>query len=482
MKNKSVIFVTVVFMTIIFKGNAQTDYLVKSWIKQVKPIKNKYLTFSFKEELNELEHSFYPWQQTNYNVNGQIWANNAEFIKIDTLNGKHNSKTSISRDEMLLLDFGNTKLSVVTEKMFKDQTFKTGKYVPTRILDYFKSKNISIDDDSDEQFAIYKTVINKTVIRLYINKSNNLLAKITTLNDDEFFGDVLTSYTYSNYVKIKGFNLALDIKIEKINGKLIDKINLTNPIITQISPEPLERPNDYFMANEKTIKPNIKIEKYNDRIYFVELKHTNDRVMIVEFVDFLLVAEAPLNSENGELIIQEARKIAPDKPIKYFVFGHHHPHYLGGIRPFVHKAAKIISLKQNEEYVSYIVKAKHTLNPDKLQLDPKPLMFEEIKDSLTISDNRMKMVIFFIGKKSKHTNDYLIYYFPEEKILFQDDLVWISKEGKIKKAGEKQEGLYNAIVNLGIEPKIIIQSWPVSNYGVKTVIPFEELKKSVFSE
>ena len=141
--------------------------------------------------------------------------------------------------------------------------------------------------------------------------------------------------------------------------------------------------------------------------------------------------------------------------------------------------AKIIALKQNEEYVSYIVNASHTLSPDSLQIEPKPLVFETIKDSLTISDSSTEMKIYFIGEKSKHTNDYLVYYFPKEKLLFQDDLVWISKEGEIKKASARQAGLYNAIKDLGIKVETIIQSWPVSDYGVKTIIPFKDLEKSM---
>jgi hypothetical protein len=128
------------------------------------------------------------------------------------------------------------------------------------------------------------------------------------------------------------------------------------------------------------------------------------------------------------------------------------------------------------------VNAKHTLNPDSLQLQPQPLIFEEIKDSLTISDSRTEMVIYFIGEKSEHTKDYLIYYFPEEKLLFQGDLVWISKKGEVEKAGNRQAGLYNAIKDLDIKVETIIQSWPVSDYGVKTIIPFEDLEKSMNME
>jgi hypothetical protein len=66
---------------------------------------------------------------------------------------------------------------------------------------------------------------------------------------------------------------------------------------------------DIIIKKDTEIIPETRLEKYTDNIYFFELNHTDDRVMIVEFNDFLLVAEAPLNSENGELIISKAKEI-----------------------------------------------------------------------------------------------------------------------------------------------------------------------------
>jgi hypothetical protein len=119
---------------------------------------------------------------------------------------------------------------------------------------------------------------------------------------------------------------------------------------------------------------------------FILLKHTDYRIMFVEFADFFLVGEVPLNSENGELIISEVRKISQKKPVKYFVFGHYHPRYLGGIRPFIRKGANVICSKMDEEYLEYIARSPHTLNPDSLHLERRPLKIVSIKDSLSISD------------------------------------------------------------------------------------------------
>jgi hypothetical protein len=459
-----------------------TDNLLECWSKQVKPVGGQYLTFSFIEKRNELEHSFEPWQQTDYNSTGIVWCNTDNFLKSDSLTfkgKKYNSKTQLNKSILLFLDYGDKELFAVTQSMFLDQTFKTIRYSPITLINYFVQQKISADKESNNDFAVYKTRINKTIVKLYIRKSDNLLDKVTTLSDDELFGDVLSSFTYTDYSTVDKLSYPKTIQIEKINGKVKDEVKISTANLINEVPKLLDKPTDYKLKEDTEVKPEIKIEKYSDNIYFIELKHTDDKVMVVEFNDFLLVAEAPLNSKNGELIISEAKKIAPNKPIKYFVFGHYHPHYLGGMRPFIHKGAKIICSKADQEYVTYLANAPHTLFPDSLQLQPKPLLIEEIKDSLKITDGKFEMKIYFIGKKSEHTNDYLIYYFPSEKLLFQDDLVWIAKEGEIEKAGGRQAGLYNAVKELGLDIKIIIQSWPVADYGVKTVIPFADLEKSM---
>ncbi len=442
------------------------------------------MTFSYHEKLNELEHTFEPWEQTNYTGKGTVWISTDSFYKSDTLlkvarNKTYYSKTQFSKTDLLFLDYGDKDLFAVTQNMFLDHNFKTARYSPVTLINYFFQQKVSAGKENNNDFAVYKTTINKSIVKLYIRKSDNLLDKVTVLSADELFGDVLSTFTYSDYSAANNFSYPKTIQIEKINGKVKDEVKISTASLTNEIPRLLDRPADYKIKEETETKPEIKVEKYSNNIYFIELKHTDDRVMVVEFSNFLLVAEAPLNSKNGELIISEAKKIAPKKPIKYFVFGHYHPHYLGGMRPFIHKRATILCSKSDEEYVKYLANAPHGLDPDSLQLQFEPLQTKEIKDSLTITEGEFEMKIYFIGKKSEHTNDYLIYYFPTEKLLFEDDLVWIAKEGTIKKASGRQAGLYNAVKELHVDIKTIVQSWPVSDHGVKTIIPFEDLEKSM---
>ncbi|MEO0043129.1 MAG: hypothetical protein RL329_2577 [Bacteroidota bacterium] len=458
--------------------------LQKCWEKQVKSQQDSYLTFSYQEKINTLEHSFEPWEQTKAVSKGRISQNTSHFLQKDTFQyvgrNKHYYTTSeLNATQLLLLEHGDTTLFPVTKSMFLNKKIETSRYSGACLIDYFHQQKIKPSKSTDKTWIVYETIINQAVVKLYIRKSDNLLDKTTILKHDDLFGDILTTVFYQDYAKLDGVFYAQHMVIEKINGKLLDDVIISNASLYKKILSLLVAPTQYQFAAEEVNKPDIKIEKYSNQIHFIELKHTDDRVLLVEFKDFLLVAEAPLSSENGDLILQAAKKIAPHKPVQYFVFGHYHPHYLGGIRAFVHEEATIICSKQDEAYVQYLTNAPHTLQPDHLQLHPKPLKIQEIKDSLTISDGSFEMKIYFIGKKSQHTNDYLVYYFPNEKLLFEDDLVWIPKVGDIPKSSGRQTGLYDAIQALHLDVKTIIQSWPVSEMGVKTVIPFADLEKSI---
>lgn len=480
-QRKIVIFCLFILVTAHLSAQAN-GALEKCWQKQVKPVQELYLTCSFTENRNELEHSFEPWQQTQYNSAGTFWCNADSFMKTDSLTfrGKaYNSKLQSDKSTLLFLDYGDKELFAVTQSMFLDQQLKTIRYSPIGLINYFFQHKIPAEIKSNSEFTIYKTTINKSIVTLFIRKSDNLLDKITVLSNDELFGDVVTTLLYADYATVEKLVYPKTIKVEKIDGKVKDEIKISTAKMDTQAPKLLEKPADYKLKEDVVAAPEIKRERYSDNIHFIELKHTDDKVLVVEFDDFLLVAEAPLNSENGELIINEAKKIAPRKPIRYFVFGHYHPHYIGGIRPFIHEGAKILCSQADKEYVEYLAKAPHTLVPDSLQLEQQPLLIEEIKDKLTVSDGKLTMEIYFIGEKSQHTKDYLIYYFPTEKLLFEDDLVWITKVGDMRKASPRQAGLYNAIKELGLEVNTIIQSWPVADYGVKTVIPFADLEKSM---
>ena len=460
------------------------DYLGECLGQQAQPLQTQYLTLTYRETTSELEHSFAPWQATAYTGRGTVWANGENFLKQDTLLNVARQRTYFSRTQrsatsLLFQDYGDKDLFAATPGMQQDYAFRSARYSPITLLSYFRQHPVAPDKESPTEFAQYHTTINGTVVRLRIRKKDALLAQVSLLSNDDLLGDVTTTFSYTDYQRVAGLAYASTVHITKVNGRLQEEVKILSARLSPTAPTLLEAPAGYQLKPELAVVPEVQVETFRPHLHFLSLKHTDDRVLVVEFNQFLLVAEAPLSSENGELIIREAQKLAPGKPIKYFVFGHYHPHYLGGMRPFVRRGATILHGPGDADYVNYLATAPHTLRPDSLQRHPTPLRAEEVVSSKTITDGQLEMKIFVIGKQSEHTNDYLIYYFPQEKLLFQDDLAWIPKQGAIGKASARQAGLYKAIRALGLEVETIAQSWPVQDYGVKTIIPFADLEQSM---
>lgn len=469
--------------SIILKANSNKhDVLKECWDKQVKATKEKYLNLSFSEIEKRLYNGMQPWSHTITKSDGDLYINSGSFYMEDSITaGKRvlHSKTVYNTTELLLQSYGESKLAAVSKDEFTEYLFETMRYSPVQAINYFYKNKAAIDKQSDNQTQ-YKLVINKTIITLFVDNTDKLVHKITLLNDDILYGDVLTTYTYSEYAVQKSVSIPQLVVIDKVNGNITDTVTISFVGLFTDAPKLLEKPDDFEWQVVTEEQPEVVVTKYNEHIHLIDLKHTSVQAMVVEFNSFLVIIDAPRGSQNGEIIISEAKKIAPTKPITFFSFGHRCPWALGGIRPFIQKGVTVLcNLPEDVSYLEHLATNPHTLNPDSQQLNPKPLKTQIIGDSLTITDGKYAVKIYLIGEKSGHTDDFMIYYFPEEKIVFEDHLTWIKKEGDIEKAGFRQKGLYNAIKDLHLDVETVVQSWPTNKHQLKTVFPFSDLETSV---
>ncbi|GBL35196.1 hypothetical protein EMGBS15_07910 [Filimonas sp.] len=482
-KNSQLVFI-ILFSLLSTSLIAQpANLLQECWKKQAGAAKSNYLTLTYSEKRSELEKNFDPWHATNYKGNGMAWCNTENFQKLDSMiSGKrsHLSRIQYSKNTLLKQNYDARILSPVSKSMLSNYILQTARYSPVMLLDYFNEKSLQPEKESTSYYALYKAIIDKKIVSLYIRKSDSLLYQVTILEDDPFLGDLLTTMAYDEFMMAGSLKVPSKIAIRRFNNKVNEEVVVSNAVFTSNVTPLLVKPAVYNYVEEPIASPAVSVEKYTDQIHFITLKHTDDKAMVVEFKDFLLIAEAPGSTTNGELILREAKNIAPSKPVRYFVAGHHHADYMGGLRAFVSEGSQIICNNANREYIKYIANAPHTLNPDELQLHPKPLVLDTlVGNSKVITDGKLEMKIYWIGIKSQHTSDFMMYYFPAEKMLFEDDLTWIRKDGYQVKANVRQAALYNAIKELKLDVKTIIQSSPANSPNVLSVIPFEELEKTL---
>lgn len=475
------VLISVVSLFVTLRADA-ADYLKECWDRQGHPVQQQLIQFHYAENQNLLYHSPEPWQVRNSKSTGSIWCNAEHFFQSDTITAGDKvyvSKIQFTPNELLIQSYWRKEPAAVTESMVADQPFEIARYSPVILLNYFMQHTSSVEHTREANLAIYTLTINKTIVKLFIRTTDFLLEKVTTIQNDDILGDMTTTLMYSDFASYGKLFYAQNIQVEKVRG-IRDSISVSAVALVESVAPLVEKPAGYSIGKNADANPEVHVEKINNHIYFLNFPQTQSKSTLVEFRDFFVVIDAPFNSKNGELIIGEAQKIAPDKPVRYYAFGHHHPWYIGGVRSFIHHGTTILCTEKNIPYLQFIASAPHILQPDSLQMQPKELVTKVLDSTTTITDGNFTMNIYWIGAKSKHTNDYLLFYFPSEKLLLEGDLAWIPKDGTVQKASSTQRALYSAIKELGIPVQTVSQSWPVSDaYAVKSVFSFEELERSI---
>lgn len=436
----------------------------------------------FKGSGEEFNHGSVPWSTVPTNFAGFVFTNEKEtyFECSFQKNGStQNNKVYFTSSEYLKQDSEAGMLSYLAGDV-PLQISDIAKYSPTPLLAFFKWNRSSLifSEDGDN----YKYVLKGKdfMYSIEISKTDYLPLRFVSVTDDPLYGDVTDEIVYSDFKTIGTVLYPASITTNRMGGKLITKAAVDEMKIVDQSAIPAEaRIPKGIAPKPETIE--IVIKKHSENIFIADLKGTDDRSLIVNFKDFVAVLEAPLSVRNGELLIEAVEKVCPGNPIRYFEFGHHHPDYISGIRAFINIRANVLCAPDNIPYVKYLYDAPRSIHPDKLALQNKELLIVPVQKKYTLSDdNGFTMEIYNIGALSSHTKDYLIYYFPSENLLFEDDLAKIPTNGATYQVNKRQTGLYNAIKALQLNVDTIIQAWPVTEkFNIKTIFTMTELKKSV---
>lgn len=462
--------------------------LVRRSLNQLRP--RGEAMFEFTQAKKMLGHLGRPWQTWGRSTAGTFLLadDGSAFYRTDsTTSGRtsYSSFTYCCDTTLAMVYYGEKTPLKLTPADKREFLYDLSAYTPVFLLNDFLSRNPErallryVTGPAD---SVVYTASDGNIISLAIEPGTLHVRSAAITYPHDLYGDVVKTITFDEYAGSDGAGfhypsrivvseLGVDASVVSVSAgkgafnrqRILDMI----PAGYALQPEPPQG------------APQVAVTRYNPHIHFIDLKEARSRVMLVEFKDYLLVAEAPLTTENGETIIARAREIAPGKPVRYFVFGHHHPHYLGGLRAFVHDGATILSTRMDSAYVSQLASFKRTLRPDILAREPRPLMLDLFEQGKIISDGDLEMRIIHIGEVSQHTDDYLIYYFPQYKLLFQDDLAGIKADGTVSAASPRQKGLYDAIMANGLEVETIVQGWPLGSQEAKSIFGFDELRRSV---
>jgi glyoxylase-like metal-dependent hydrolase (beta-lactamase superfamily II) len=143
--------------------------------------------------------------------------------------------------------------------------------------------------------------------------------------------------------------------------------------------------------------------------------------LAVEFKDYIAVVEGPQSEARATAIITEAKRIIPNKPIRYVVNTHIHFDHSGGMRAFVAEGATIITHQANKGYFEKVLAPAHTLNPDRQQREKKKIKVETFGDKRVLTDGKQVLELHHL-KGNLHQEGMIVAYVPKDKILVEADV------------------------------------------------------------
>jgi glyoxylase-like metal-dependent hydrolase (beta-lactamase superfamily II) len=164
----------------------------------------------------------------------------------------------------------------------------------------------------------------------------------------------------------------------------------------------------------------VTAEKMGDGLYRLSSGAGSYDSFLVEFKNYVMMLEAGQSEARGLAYIAEAKKLFPNKPLRYVWNSHPHADHTGGLPPLVAEGVTIVTQQNNKVFFERALNTPRTLLADTLAKNPKKVKIETIAEKKVYSDGT-RTVEFHHIYPTPHSNGLTVAFIPKEKILFQAD-------------------------------------------------------------
>lgn len=296
-------------------------------------------------------------------------------------------------------------------------------------------------------------------LALYIDEQSGLLSKFEGLITDRFSGDSVVETRFPGQRKVGNYIVPAG-RVNAINGEVTNDFRFTDVAFnTDLRPETFKVPEGLRAVTFPTPTP---VTKHAEKIYTTSAAGYN--VLFVDFNDYIFVMEAPANDRVSLQAIEQIKKTIPGKPIKYVAVTHHHDDHAGGIRTYMAEGTTLIVAPGEQAFFKKVSEVRYKVDPDALTRNPRAPIFEPVQNGKRVlTDGTTTVEIYDIGK-GPHTEEMLVAYFPDHKLIYQGDLLNRPSNGDYPIANDTSVHFLNWIdtKKLAVEATIPVHGTPTT--------------------
>jgi len=254
---------------------------------------------------------------------------------------------------------------------------------------------------------------------LAIDATTNLPTRVVSMADNLNLGDVAIETAFSDYQEVGGLKLPARLTTTTDRVMTVD-IRAAKQTIDGPAGD-LAAPAAAASAGPIAAAPpaDVAVQEVAKGIWW--LAGQSHHSVVVEFADHLMLIESPQNDTRALAVIAKARELRPGKPLTTVVVTHHHFDHSGGVRAAVSEGLGVIGDKSTAAFFENVTARPHTIVPDALSKNAKPLKFQPVDEELELKDATQTMELYHIAG-SPHADTLLMAYFPRERILVEADV------------------------------------------------------------
>ena len=236
------------------------------------------------------------------------------------------------------------------------------------------------------------------------------VVRIESRIPDPVLGETDVVTTYSDYCDFRGF--AFPTRIAQTQGGF----PILDLAVRDVEPN---APADIALPDAvKTATERVTADKVAEGVWFLAGGSHNS--VAIEMQDHVILVETPLNDGRSVPVIEQVKKLAPGKPIRYVINSHTHFDHSGGLRTAVAEGATIVTQAQNKRYFERAFATPNTIAPDRLAQSGRKAKFVTVGEKMVMRDGTRTVEIYHVGD-SHHSDTFLMVYLPKEHLLIEAD-------------------------------------------------------------